>query len=928
MSQYTQTNRTKELANSCESSLSQNYQDRLTDFTSIVFIDTQVADYHRLAAGVVPGTKVILIDPNQDGIEQITTIVQQIDQPSAIHIIAHGFPGGLALGNSQLSLDTLEHYAPQLAQWGWGRRLREIKLNSPHKLFLYACNVASGDAGAEFVDKLHRLTGAEIAASANLTGNAALGGDWNLQVSTSHIHIPEVFTPEAIATYNHVLGTAIDDLDANYITALSDGTDNYATEGSGLNTGTIFNHNFRVGTENDLVLSSFSAGGEAYSLVAGFDQVNLNRVDNDNVTGNRQVLWFESDHIDLTSRNIDIQSSPVSTMEEALLSNVINSGTDNILTNHNNIDDNQNNIERVDFVALNGLSAPTYQLDDYGFLILERGGNDAFQVAPIIDIDAQGNPTAFGSLVSVSAQDWGESSFGVKTVTTHQEESDDYLSYSTVLTEQAIAGIFLSYNDLGMTGDQTFYGYAIFPTDVTAQNDLVGLSDFPDTTTDSNTGLDLITSSVAVSQTPSQPPLIAEDDSATALSGIPVNIDVLDNDSGNPTIIDLSQPGNGTVKIDDNGTFDPSDDLVIYRSDNGFVGEDSFTYTVTNDNGIETTANVNVSVNPIQQVSPISPDETSEERYLKFTLTQASAANLNEIGVYVVEDENGTVSGIAPGEEGYLEAVLTSGRVVFSALSGNPEPFSQYPSRILDGFGEDDQLGFYMVSNSTSDQVLHNLEAGLETSDVFFAHSQGNQDGFDHARITTIDDNTSLYEWEDTWGGGDGDHNDLGFKVELTDSPQPLGSSLQGYQEHEIIDLTGVEGNVEAQFKNFTWASLDNEFGLYEIEDLSGGVIDPVTGETLNPGDVGYTEAALNAGSVVDFAGSSRASTVIEGGSFYAPYLVTETGDVYFPFIEANADEMDHVRLLGDNVFGFEDASGTSDFDFDDFVVAVELSVI
>lgn len=934
MSRYTQTNWTKDLLDSFERSLSQNDQNRSTNFPSIVFIDTKVADYHHLAASVIPETKVILIDPAQDGIEQITTTLRQIDQPSAIQIIAHGFPGGLSLGNSQLSLDTLEHYAPQLQSWAWGGRLKDFteviqaNLAPPNTLFLYSCNVASGDAGAEFITKLHRLTGAEIAASANLTGSKALGGDWHLEVTTSSMNIPAVFTPEAIATYNHVLATGIDDLDANYINALPNEGDSYSVEGSGLNSGTIFNHNFRVGTENDLVLSSFSAGGEAYSLVGGFDQVNLNRVDNDNVAGNRQVLWFEYDNVDFVSHELDIKSSPINTMEEALLSNVINSGTDNILTNHDNIDDNQNNIERVDFVALNGLSAPTYQLDDYGFLIVERGGNDAFQVAPIINIDPQGNPTAFGSLVSVSAQDWGESSFVVETATAHQDKSDENLSYTTFLTEQTIAGLFLSYDDLGITGNQTFYGYAIFPTDISAGNDLIGLSDFPDTTTDSDTGLDLITSSLAVSQTPSQPPLIAGDDSANALSGIPVNIDVLDNDSGNPKIVNLSQPGNGTVEIDDNGTSDPSDDLIIYTSDPGFSGEDSFIYTVTNGNGSATTASVNVSVNPIQQVSPSGPDELLEERYLKFTLTQASAANLNEIGVYVVEDENGTVSGIAPGEEGYLEAVLTSGRVVFSALSGNPEPFAQNPSRIIDGFDEDSQLGFYMVSNSTTDQALHNLEAGLETPDVFFAHSEGNQDGFAHARITTIEENTYLYDWEDTWGGGDGDHNDLGFKVELTDSPQPLGSSIQGYAQHEIIDLTGVEGDMEAQFKNFSWASLDNIFGLYAIEDLSGSIIDPITGETLNPGDAGYTEAALDGSTVVDFAGNSNATTIIEGGSFYAPYLVTETGEVYFPFIEANADEMDHVRLLGDNVFGFEDASDTSDFDFDDFVVAVELSVI
>ncbi len=70
------------------------------------------------------------------------------------------------LGNTQLSLDTFNRYATQLQQWDVAN------------LLLYGCNVAAGDAGAEFIAKLHTLTGAEIAASKTLTGSAAKGGNW------------------------------------------------------------------------------------------------------------------------------------------------------------------------------------------------------------------------------------------------------------------------------------------------------------------------------------------------------------------------------------------------------------------------------------------------------------------------------------------------------------------------------------------------------------------------------------------------------------------------------------------------------------------------------------------------------------------------------------------------------------------------------
>jgi hypothetical protein len=41
----------------------------------------------------------------------------------------------------------------------------------------------------------------------------------------------------------------------------------------------------------------------------------------------------------------------------------------------------------------------------------------------------------------------------------------------------------------------------------------------------------------------------------------------------------------------------------------------------------------------------------------------------------------------------------------------------------------------------------------------------------------------------------------------------------------------------------------------------------------------------------------------------------------YFNYVAANPDRVDHVRLLGDNKFGFEDFLGGGDRDYNDTVV-------
>ena len=154
---------------------------RSQNFTSIVFIDSKVDNYLSLISGITSEVKIVLLNPTTDGIKAITETLQTANYQQ-VHIVSHGSPGCLYLGNSQLSLDTLEQYQTNLRSW----------FSPPHTihpkhytLLIYGCNVAAGDAGTEFIAKLKQLTGAEIAATANPTGNKALGGDWKLEFTTT-----------------------------------------------------------------------------------------------------------------------------------------------------------------------------------------------------------------------------------------------------------------------------------------------------------------------------------------------------------------------------------------------------------------------------------------------------------------------------------------------------------------------------------------------------------------------------------------------------------------------------------------------------------------------------------------------------------------------------------------------------------------------
>ena len=54
-------------------------------------------------------------------------------------------------------------------------------LSDDADILVYGCNFAAGEKGAEAVMLLAGLTGADVAASEDLTGAARQGGDWDLE---------------------------------------------------------------------------------------------------------------------------------------------------------------------------------------------------------------------------------------------------------------------------------------------------------------------------------------------------------------------------------------------------------------------------------------------------------------------------------------------------------------------------------------------------------------------------------------------------------------------------------------------------------------------------------------------------------------------------------------------------------------------------
>jgi uncharacterized delta-60 repeat protein len=155
---------------------------------TLVVIDTQVSDYETLLAGLAGDVEVLLLDPDRDGVQQIADHVAGRAELDAIHILSHGTPGTLYLGRSVLNLESLNTYGPLWQGIG-------SALSDTGDILLYGCNVAQGEVGQQFIQALASHTGADVAASTNLTGAIPLGGDWLLETQTGPIQSSPLASP-------------------------------------------------------------------------------------------------------------------------------------------------------------------------------------------------------------------------------------------------------------------------------------------------------------------------------------------------------------------------------------------------------------------------------------------------------------------------------------------------------------------------------------------------------------------------------------------------------------------------------------------------------------------------------------------------------------------------------------------------------------
>jgi len=141
----------------------------------IAVFDGTIRDPEALIAGLRPDITALRLSGAGDGLGEMLAALAGHAEIATLHLVCHGRPGALRLGDQIFSVAELRRRPSLLAALS-------ARLAPGAVIRLYACRAGAGPEGRALAAMLATMTGASVVASETLTGAADLGGDWTLGV--------------------------------------------------------------------------------------------------------------------------------------------------------------------------------------------------------------------------------------------------------------------------------------------------------------------------------------------------------------------------------------------------------------------------------------------------------------------------------------------------------------------------------------------------------------------------------------------------------------------------------------------------------------------------------------------------------------------------------------------------------------------------
>jgi hypothetical protein len=266
------------------------------------------------------------------------------------------------------------------------------------------------------------------------------------------------------------------------------------------------NQLYKWGRGDNIVIDGFEYNGHRYNYVSLSPTIKIRRANNANASGEPCGIFAEKKGNGNDGNRYKLKPTfpQDCDMAKVMGGRIINIGALDLFKNGNDNYDTPKNIERVDFISPNGITAPSLvaNLAKAGHVVTEKSGNNEIKIAAILTLDSNGDPASYGPIVTVHDQnedagsrkvDYGNTyihldngeTIGKQKLGFYRNEKYSPQTPKPTLTgnsNEKLGMAFVSLEDLDVGINQKYYGFSYFASDVYDDTNLIDYSSFPKNT--------------------------------------------------------------------------------------------------------------------------------------------------------------------------------------------------------------------------------------------------------------------------------------------------------------------------------------------------------------------------------------------------------------------------------------------------------------